>query len=368
MRKLLVTLDNGKTGTFEVPTELSQEEAWDQIAADIPKGTAIANIRQISGATETPASNDVSPALKLRREMLSQYYGGDLDQLASKYNNMDTRKALLDKVGDLSKKQQIIGLMDVYNGVSPSDENSSTNQYFNEFNSMLGKEIDYRLENKQGITAGNVVFPELSRRIGTDGSTLSKVLGGIKDVVTLPARAGRSAIEELMPLSGQYTYAERMAMPEKYKTGIQQMGDEMLSFSNLPNMAAGKAVNLASRAPVIGSKVGKIANMGLKPADLVFGNTPSFASSLGRSIAKDAPSIGADIGYELTKPADETGGGVNAGMIALGSLFGHALPVAAKSKLGTPQSTMEWLAPQSYLKSQLEPFKTPAYIDRKSVV
>ncbi len=74
MRVILVVLDNGQSSQVEIPDELSQDEAITQIEGQLPEGTSIASLEQVS-ATEAPvdpAEQELESAIQGAEQYLSR--------------------------------------------------------------------------------------------------------------------------------------------------------------------------------------------------------------------------------------------------------------------------------------------------------
>ena len=70
MRKLKITLDNGKSAIFEIDESLSQEEAIAKIESMVPQGAVLTSIDQVGGEDSTGPKEVPKQAKELRREAL----------------------------------------------------------------------------------------------------------------------------------------------------------------------------------------------------------------------------------------------------------------------------------------------------------
>lgn len=175
-------------------------------------------------------------------------------------------------------------------------------------------------------------LPEYSRRDRAGEGGFSQTIGALKDAIRLPGRALRPLGENAVGIETPgLSYWEEFARPDKYKTPGQEMFDEIGSFQGLggagSKLAGMKLTGVFPRAAkaINRSKYGKF----LDPADVVLNRvlpgaakSPSAVNQAGYAVAKELPNIGLDVAYEGTKPSDEKGSMLAAG---LGGTIGSAV-------------------------------------------
>lgn len=193
------------------------------------------------------------------------------------------------------------------------------------------------------------IFPEATRRAERGAGKFSTVIGGAKDLIRLPGRALRPLAKEFTGTDDpNISYLEEFARPDKYKTGAEEMFDEVLGFQGIPGGVARKggtaAVRMAPRwfagankhlkfidpTKIVYRGIGKVGEeaVDLLSNPVMFRNAGKFkpigdySKSLLSGAVGTLPGTGFDAAYEATRAGDEQS---NPYGVAAGGLIGGAL-------------------------------------------
>jgi len=225
-----------------------------------------------------------------------------------------------------------------YKRLAPQQKGMWTPSYSAEYESPFLKQIMPSAEYKALELAGRspdkseAFFPEYSRREREGSSGFSQGVGGAKDLLRLPGRALRPIAEKVMGIDAPgLDYWEEFARPDKYKTGAQELVDELVGFQGFGGGAAKYGLSKAGQLmPAIASGINRYAKF-IEPAEVIINRTAGASAPLRNkllgSLVKELPNIGLDVAYEGTRPDDEVSS--TAGALLGGGLGALAAPLAS---------------------------------------
>lgn len=248
-------IDKGKRREDDFATEYEYEQ---MMAPAQPKEqTSVPYIKQ---ATTKPvqATRDLYKFKKAAMEALASIYSGDAQGMI---NAIAEGKVPSSPLSDEQRK-----FYNVAKAIISEDHSvdnlekrlAKDDSRFSKFARNLATRKTWYEGNKP--SSQEVFFPNLSARQRAGRGVVSKGIGALEDVMTLPTRAASSGLTELLPQGIETTFAENMARPVELSNAPEKFFDFTLS-----SIAPGKLLSSA------GKSVGKLTNL-LK--------APSFASEV----------------------------------------------------------------------------------------
>lgn len=321
-----VFIEHAKSAPIEVENNLNYFTNTDDYPDD---GSFVAKLLQ-------------NPLKENALAKLQDNYKGDFATLLANRDRLDNAK---DSQGNpisstqRSNIQRLLNAYDVINKSVNSDDlvGAASADPDNVYLSRAVNLSQYRDELDSGTSGGlDMLLPEFSRRRREGEGAGSKALGAVKDVLRAPARLVRPLVQSITPLGNDgLSYAESVGMPDKYKSGSQEMFDEVAGFTGLGSPIAKKMISSAVQLPFMGGTLAKAAEKvtGAKPVQQAIARATDLApkNAAFRSILSNTPEVALDVGYEMTKPDDEEGSPF---ISALGGLGGSALGGFIGSKAG----------------------------------
>lgn len=276
------------------------------------------------------------PDMSQQREsmvgQIKQFYRGDFDKLLK---NRGKLNALVSE-GKLTRTQaqkarELLNAYDTAMSVEDREEFEALAATDNPYLQKSAKTALYK-EELQGepITAKRVVAPELTRRQEMGEGVGSQFMGGAKDALTLIPRMIRPVIQEAAGMPG-VGYLEEVGRPSMYKTGEQEMFDEVFQTGSLAGapIKAGRAAMrpLLGQAATKGGRAAKILTGVEEPAGVVLGRIGSPTALGGKQLAarsamEAVPETAIEAGFELTRPEDEVLGDVDRFARTAGTVLG----------------------------------------------
>lgn len=274
----------------------------------------------------------------IKKQLGKMYSGKDIDKLASKShediqklveaNKLDQPRA--DEIKDLiSSVRAIDGIVDgSFRESLLTDETGPL--YGNTFMGKAISDAQYETESPDR-DIGDILLPEYSRRDDLDEGWVSKGIGAIGDVLSIPSRAVRAGAESVV--QGK-DFAREMSRPSKYKTGSQEFFDLGFSPSGLVNTGAGLAAKGIVKGTGLGNKLAKSTGLISDAAQIAQRATPKagFLKSIGKEVLKEAPLTALETANQYVKPEDEGGGDIGSTLASLaGGVGGSALQGLGKA-------------------------------------
>lgn len=268
VRYIKVTLDNGKSTVATILDGVTQEQAIESINKKVPEGTTIVRMKQIERAgsadpktlvekrvgksqwSEEQTASEISDWKTQALGTLRSVYKGDFDAFMS---NVDAGKKLK---GANREQEELYGIVNNINDAVDASDLAYRMQNLKETGNKFAPYVErmvlrktWQPEQQTMVdAAGYAFFPNTALRMDDpDAGYPTKILGGIQDVFSLPARLMTGVTEKLSPKGGDLTWTEAIGRPDPYSTGGERFIDFTVS-APIPGKLIEKGVEFTGKA------------------------------------------------------------------------------------------------------------------------
>ncbi len=335
-------IDMGKLGEDDFATEYEYEQ---MMAPAQPKEqTSVPSIKQTT-TKPVQATRDLDSYKKAAMEALASIYSGDAQGLINAIVEGKVPSSLSDEQRKFYNVAKTI-ITEDHSVDNLEKRLAKDDSRFSKFARNLATRKTWYEGDKP--SSQEVFFPNLAARQKAGSGVLSKGVGALEDVMTLPTRAVTSGLTELLPQGRETTFAENMARPVELSNAPEKFADFTLS-SILPGKALsgsgkaiGKAVNVL-KAPSFATKVkdvgGPVTTSTVK--DILKGVAQGAGEGLAYSAFPAAVEATSTSDDALENAALTLGGGV-----LTGGAFGAVAPsMSALTSKITGQTNPRLLTP-----------------------